>query len=163
MKELYYFLSILFYIFLWYIAYQDYKTKLIFLWSFYILNVLWIFYVFFNNFWYEKYLLVVYFILIFLLDILDYFWKLPKFISKNWMIWWTWIYDYWIYLFILVFFIHFLHINFFSYYIWFTISIILWVFISYFLTKKRYKKHIPLFVYGFFIISFMSLTIFILK
>ena len=163
MKELYYFLSICFILILAYIAYQDWKSKLIYLWSFYLLNIVGLFFLFYIDGWYAKYLMLAYFLWIIFLDILDYFDKLPKFISDDWMIGQTWIYDYWIYLFILVLFIDFLPNSFLFFYIWFSLSIILWCLIAWLITKKRYAKHIPLFFYSFFIILFMLITIFIFQ
>ncbi len=163
MKELYCSLSLLFLLILWYVAWQDRKSKLISIWSFYLLNVFWIIWLYFFDFWYAKYLMFLYLFWIFCLDIVDYLWKLPKFISKDWMIWWTWIYDYWLYLFIITLFVDFLSYNFLWFYIWFTLSLILWSFIAWLITKKRYAKHIPLFVYWFFILFWMISTIFILK
>jgi len=162
MEELFYFLSILLLLFLWYIAYQDYKTKLIHLWSFYLLNIIWLTWFFLVD-GYGKYIMLWYFIIIFFLDILEYFRKLPSFISEDWMIGGTWVYDYWIYLFIISVFVDFLPSNFILYYIIFTISIIVWLLLAYFLTKKRYDKHIPLFVYWFFIIFFIIFFIFIFR
>ena len=163
MTELFYFLSFVFLIILAYIAYKDYQTKLISLWSFYLLNFVWLVWLYFFDDGFAKYLILVYFLMIFLLDFLEMFDKLPDFISSDWMIGQTWIYDYWIYFFIVVLFIDFLPNNFLYYYIWFTLSLILWALLAYLLTKKRYKKHIPLFSYAFFIILFMIITIFILK
>jgi len=149
----------LFLIVLGYIAWSDYKTKLISLWSFYLLNFIGLtwFYFFWNSFSFV--LMLVYLIIIFLLDILDCFWKLPKFITEDWMIGQTWIYDYWIYLFIISLFVSYLSKNFLYYYLGFSFAIIVWVWIAYFLTKKRYTKHIPLFTYAFFIVFLMFLVI----
>ena len=164
MQELYYFLSIIFFIIFWYISYQDYKTKNIYLWSFYLLVLISLLYIFYiDHTGYAKYLLLFYFMIIIILDILDYFWRLPNFINDGWMIGNTWIYDYWIYIFILVLFIDFLPLNFLYYYIWFTLSLIFGGLVWYIITKKKYSKQVPLFVYWFFIILFMLFTIFILK
>ena len=162
MKELFYFLSIVLILFLAYVAYQDWKNKLIYLWSFYLLNIIWLAW-FFSIDGYWKYIMWLYLFIIFILDILEYFWKLPSFISEDWMIGGTWIYDYWIYLFIISVFIDFLPSNFLTYYIVFTISIIFWAWLAYFLTKKRYAKNIPLFIYAFFIILFMIVSIVIFR
>jgi len=162
MKELFYFLSVIFILILAYIAYQDWKNKLIYLWSFYLLNFFWLVWYFYI--WgYGKYILWVYFLLIIFLDILEYFDKKPSFISEDWMIAWTGVYDYWIYLFIISLFIDFLPKNFMYFYVSFSVSILFWFFIAYFFTKKRYDKHIPLFVYGFFIIWCMILSIVLFK
>jgi hypothetical protein len=163
MKELYYFLSLLFLIVLWYIAWQDWKSKLIAVWSFYLLNIAWLVWLFFVDVWYAKYIMWIYFLWIIVLEFIDYLWKLPKCITKDWMIWWTGIYDYWLYLFIIVLFIDYLPNNFLWFYIWFTLSLAGWALIAYLLTKKRYDKHIPLFVYWFFILLWMIITIFILR
>jgi len=163
MKELFFSLSII--IILWYIAYKDFKDKNIYLWSFYLLNIISILFLFFIDNHILKYLMVIYFLWIIFLDIIETYWKLPNFISKDWMINNTWIYDYWIYIFIFILFIDFWIFwnNFMWYYIGFSLSIIVWSLIAFFITKKKYKKQIPLFVYWFFIISFMLITIFILK
>lgn len=163
MKELFFFLSLI--SILWFIAYKDYKDKNIYLWSFYILNIISILFLFYFDKHFLKYLMLFYFIIIIFLDILEIYWKLPSFITKDWMINNTWIYDYWIYIFIFILFIDFWIFwdNFIWYYIWFTLSLILWSLIWFLISKKKYKKQIPLFVYWFFIISFMLIIIFILR
>jgi len=159
MIELFCFFSIFFIFVLGYIAWLDYKIKLVNLWMFYLINILWLVWLYF--FWniFSFVLMAIYLIVIFFLDILDYIWKLPKFITNDWMIGDTGVYDYWIYLFIISLFISYLLKDFFYYYIWFSFAIVIWICISYFLTRKKYSKHIPLFTYAFFIIFFMFLVI----
>ena len=163
MKELFFLLSTIFMLVLWYVAYQDWRKKLIYLWSFYLLNIVGLVWLFFIDFWYAKYLLVLYLFLILILEILDYIWKRPHFITEDWMIGQTWVYDYWLYLFIIVLFIDYIPENFLKYYIWFWISLVWGSLLAYFLVKKKYNKHIPFFVFWFFILAFMLTSIYIIS
>ncbi len=161
MKELFFLLSGLFLLVLWYVAYCDWKSKLIYLWSFYLLNIVTVAWLFFLDAGIFKYVMLLYLLAILTLDILEYIWKLPKFINEGWMIGETWIYDYWFYLFLITLFVDFLKLDFMGFYIWFTLSLLLWWLIGFLITKQKYKKHIPLFVYAFFIILWMLLTIYL--
>jgi len=155
MVELYYSLSLLLIVVLSVVAWQDWRSKLIYLWSFYLLNIVSLVWLYFFVDSFFKYILFLYFVCIIFLDILDYFWKRPSFITQDWMLGNTWIYDYWLYLFIIVLFVNFIPENFIYFYISFTLSLIWGALFAWLLTKKRYAKHIPLFVYWFFIILFM--------
>jgi len=161
MKELFFLLSSVFLLVLWYVAYCDWKNKLIYLWSFYLLNIVTIIWLFYLDESVFKYIMLLYLLAIFILDILEYIWKLPKFIWEWWMIGDTWIYDYWFYLFLVTLFIDFLKLDFMKFYIWFTVSLLVGGMIAFLLTKQKYKKHIPLFVYAFFIILWMLITIYL--
>lgn len=161
MQELYYLLSILFIIFLWIVAFQDYKNKLIYLRSFYLLNIVSIIYFFYiDKSWVFKFILLTYFFFLITLDILELFWKQPKWLNSEWMIWNTGIYDYWFYIVLIISFIDFWLSNF-KNYIFFTLITIVWWLIWYLLTKKKYKDQIPLYVYAFFIISWLIIYLLI--
>ena len=161
MQELFYLLSILFITSLWLVALQDYKNKLIYLRSFYLLNIVSIAYFFtIDKNGLLKFLLIGYFFIIIILDILEYLWKQPKWLNKDRMIGNTGIYDYWFYIVLLIFFIDF-WIRSLQNYIMFTIIVMLWWIISYLLTKKKYKDQIPLYVYAFFIISWLVIYLLI--
>jgi len=155
MTELYYFLSILFLFMLWYVAYEDWKNKFIHLWSFYLLNVLGLVWLFIVDKWVGKWILVLYFVLLVIFEILELGWKRPSFLSKERMIGNTWFYDYWFYLFVIALFIDFLPIDFIEFYLGFTGAIVIGGSIGYLITKKRYDKAIPLYVYAFFILFWM--------
>ena len=163
MQELYFSLSFLFLLILGWIAYEDYKTKLIPMWLFYLLNIFSLVWIYF--FWNKTFLIimVVYFIILVVFEVLDYLKKRPKFLSEDWMIWDTGFYDYWFYLFLIWIFIAYLSKNFVYVYLFFSLSIIIGFLIGYFLTKKKYSKWVPLFVYAFFIILFLLIFIYLLR
>ena len=157
------FLSLFFVCCLACVAYQDWKNKYITLWSFYLLNLLALFFLFTVDDSLGKYWMLVYFVVLVIFDLLELLGKRPKFLNDDWMIGNTGFYDYWFYLFLIVLFVDFMFKNFISYYIGFSLSILLGGLIAYFLTKKRYSKSIPLFVYAFFILSGCIAVICLLK
>lgn len=153
MLELSYLLSWLFILGLLVIAVQDYKNKLIYLWSFYLLNIIslaYFFYISQEGIW--KWLIIIYFISIITLDFLEIIWKQPKWLNKNRMINNTGIYDYWVYITIIAFFIDFGIKSFYDYLAFTIITIIGWI-LWFLITAKKYKKQIPLYVYAFFVLS----------
>ena len=152
MIELYCFLSLVFLMILWYVAWEDWKNKLISLRSFYLLNILGLVWLFFVDKWVGKWLLIVYFVLMVIFEILELLNKRPRFLSKERMIGNTGFFDYWFYLFVIALFVDFLPIGFMRFYLWFTGAIIVGGLLGYLVTKKRYDKAIPLYVYAFFIL-----------